>query len=115
MSSSDHDPQHGPLGPIHCHHEDVVAKIYALDREVHILRLRQEELLAETAKLKAWIADDAHKSAWIYESRNDLMELIASKKWLTVTRHVVAWVAGAILSAVLFWNAVWPTIKGPQP
>jgi hypothetical protein len=104
-------PEHGPLGPIHCHHEDVIAKIYALDREVHILRLRQEDLLAEIAKLTAWVEQDSKRSSWFYEQRNDFADVLASKKWLTVTRHVVAWVAGAILSAILFWNAVWPTIK----
>jgi hypothetical protein len=109
MSSHEHPDSN--LGAIHCHHADVVSKIHALDHQVRVLQMRQDELLIEIARLKAWVDDDGKKSSWFYESKTDLKELIESKRWIQVTRHVIAWTAGAIIAAVVFWNTIWPLIE----
>ena len=111
---SSHDHPGSDLGAIHCHHADVVSKIHALDHQTRVLRMRQDELLSEIAKLKAWIEQDSKQSAWFYDSKNDLRELIESKRWIMITRHVIAWTAGAVLSGILFWQTIWPMIEGRE-
>jgi hypothetical protein len=107
MASAEHEAG----GPVPCRHEDVVARIYAQDRELAVLKTQYGELLRDVLALQTWREEEVRRLAWFHGARADLEQLVESKRWIMITRHVIAWTAGAVLSGILFWNTLWPILQ----
>jgi hypothetical protein len=97
-----------------CQDRELVARMYSMERELHVMRIHVDTLNQKMSVLSAWAEADRVKSAWFYDNQTDIKSLIESKRWASITRHVVAWVMGAILSAVVFWNTVWPLFNNGE-
>lgn len=85
----------------------------ALSRELGDTRVHTEheiqDLKDEISRFCKWVEQDAVKSAWFYTARDDLQQLVESARWIKVTKRLVAWGTGALVGAIMAWNAaeVW--------
>lgn len=97
--------------PLHCHHADVVAYIRGL--EISNTRFQQDvkALKIEIEQIKLWIEQDEKDSRWFYSVRTDLEDIVASKRWVSLTRRVVVFAAGALVGALMAWETVETWLK----
>jgi hypothetical protein len=100
-----------PPKPIYCHHDDVVAYIHGLEIRLAKLGTELAAVRRELAKLTAWAEEDEANSSWFYAAKEDIRDLVDSKRWIGTSRRFVLMISGTIAGIVMAWNAVEIFIK----
>lgn len=107
-------------------HADVMAYLRqlegqhnALSREVGDAKTHIDhhidELKNEVQELCTWTQIDSIKSAWLYESENELRQIVEGARWVKMTQKLVAWVVGAAAGTIMALSAVEVFIKEHLP
>lgn len=98
-------------------HADVMAYLHqlegqhsALSRELGDVKTHTEhhieELKDQVQELCTWTQIDAIKSAWIYESEQELRQIVEGARWVKLTQKLIAWVAGSVAGTIMALSAV---------
>jgi len=64
-----------------------------------------EDLRNQVQELCVWTQIDAVKSAWIYESEQELRQIVEGARWVKMTQKLIAWVVGAIAGTIMALSA----------
>lgn len=91
--------------------EDFLQALSYVDLKVKNLERQCDATYQELKQLRTWAEEDRRRSAWYYDNKNHLEAIVEGSKWATTTRKVVMMLAGAILGAIMFMQALWPYLK----
>lgn len=97
-------------------HADVIAHLVelenqhrALSRELGDTKTHAEHhidaLRNQVQELCTWTQIDAVKSAWLYESEEELRQIVEGARWVKVTQRLIAWVAGTVAGTIMALSA----------
>ncbi len=64
-----------------------------------------EDLRNQVQELCTWTQVDAVKSAWIYESEQELRQIVEGARWVKLTQRLIAWVAGTVAGTIMALSA----------
>ncbi len=91
----------------------------ALSREVGSAKAHLEHeieyLKDEIDKFCQWINADSEKSAWFYEVKPELRDIVESTRWVKLTNKILAWTIGTVTGAIMAWSAAEVFIKEHLP
>lgn len=99
------------------YHTDVMNYLHNLEKQ-HIALSRElgdakthtehhiQELTDQVQELCVWTQIDAVKSAWIYETEQELRQIVEGARWVKMTQKFIAWAVGAITGTIMALSAV---------
>ena len=87
------DPRRGPT----CYrHDAMVERMAAVEQQIAEL----QRLVSRVQAVEQWQHEDAMRSQWFYSNTTDIKQVVAASKWAIMTRSIVAWMIGIIVSVV---------------
>lgn len=99
------------------YHTDVMNYLHSLEKQ-HIALSRElgdakthtehhiQELTDQVQELCTWTQIDAIKSAWLYESEQELKQIVEGARWVKLTQKLIAWVAGTVAGSIMALSTV---------
>ncbi len=98
-------------------HADVMAHLLELENQHRVLSRELgdtkthtehhiDALRDQVQELCVWTQIDAVKSAWLYESEQELRQIVEGARWVKMTQKLIAWVVGAITGTIMALSAV---------
>lgn len=86
-------------------------RFHEVDLRITEIRREIADLRAHCDDIHAWRLEDTAKSAWYYEVRPVLEELVDSTRWLKTTRRVIVWSFGAIAGTIMAYQTLVIWVK----
>lgn len=100
------------LQPIRCEYcPGILERIHAVELHVMELQEHRKDLDHELTRLINWVRQDSERSRWFYQAEHDLRDMVESKRWVYMSKKIVAWLAGTLVGAVLTWQHIEEWIK----
>lgn len=95
----DHD--HASASVLANRHHEVLEMLHRMDMRLAQIDREIEGLREEADRFCTWMQNDSEKSAWYYDNRSELVQLVESSRWVRATRKAVAWLIGAAAGALM--------------
>lgn len=83
-----------------------IADVHEMYLKIHDIRGDVDAAHKKIRELEAWVKEDERASAWFYENRGTIKEVVASASWVKSTRAILLWIAGLIGGAALIWQTL---------
>jgi len=96
------------LSKLHRTHD---ADMHRVERRLDQLERDRDDLCKELLHVEERMTAASDHLRWTEQSRKDLQEVIDGKRWASHTRHVIGWVTGAVLGALMLWGQIGPWVR----